>query len=191
MLQEMEKNSQFDAIMFTDADGVDHASDGREKSVPWQEFLDFMDKDNVIEAMSERDDLCYEAHVIKNGRLEWEHMNIICLERNEGQVSKVLFIRQNITELKEKELRVQKERMLANRKERQYQIAIMSNSFCRYEFNLTQDLVEQDIVRTVNGQEVSLLDILEESLESYSDIVNIENLTRCFERGEREVIAEY
>ncbi|MCM1246423.1 MAG: response regulator [Roseburia sp.] len=176
-----------------------------------QEFLDFMDKDNVIEAMSERDDLRYEAHVIKNGRLEWEHMNIICLERNEGQASKVLFIRQNITELKEKELRVQKERMLANRKERQYQIAIMSNSFCRYEFNLTQDLVEQDIVRTVNGQEVSLLEriglsapckasecfekwkqfILEESLESYSDIVNIENLTRCFERGEREVIAEY
>ena len=33
-------------------------------------------------------------------------MNIICLERNQGKVNKILFIRQNITEVKEKEMHI-------------------------------------------------------------------------------------
>ena len=85
-------------------------------------------------------------------------MNLICLERKAGKVSKVLFIRQNVTDLKEKELRIQKERALANRKERQYQIAIKSSSFCSFEFNLTRDFVEQDIVGTIDGQKISFLE---------------------------------
>ena len=176
-----------------------------------QEFTEFMDKNAIITAMSEHNDLRYERKVIKDGRTDWEHMNLICLERKDNKTSKILFIRQNVTDLKEKELRIQTERARANRRERQYQIAIMSNSFCSFEFNLTQDLIEQDINRTVGGQSVSLLGIvglavpckasecfekwkkfvLEESVESYSAIVNIGNLTRCFEQGEREVIAEY
>ncbi|MDE6433491.1 MAG: response regulator [Lachnospiraceae bacterium] len=176
-----------------------------------QEFVDFMDKNAIIAGMSERNDLRYERHVIRDGHSEWEHMNVICLERKDNKASKVLFIRQNITELKEKELRIQREKSLANRKERQYQIALMSNSFCNFEFNLTQDLIEQDIVGVVFGQKISFLEksgletpckasecfekwkqfVLPESIENYSSVVNIENLTRCFEQGEREVIVEY
>ncbi|MCM1179693.1 MAG: response regulator [Clostridium sp.] len=175
-----------------------------------QEFVDFMDKDAIIASMSEHNDLRYECPVIKDGRSQWEHMNVICLERKDNAVSKVLFIRQNITEIKEKELRIQKERSLANRKERQYQIAIMSNSFCNFEFNVTKDLIEQDIVQTIGGQSISLLEmvgltvpckaseyfekckqyILEESAENY-DAVSIENLLQCYGKGEREVVAEY
>ena len=62
--------------------------------------------DSVIDAMAEQDDLRFESHVFRNGNDEWEHVNIICLERNNGKVSKVLFIRQNITEVKEKEMRI-------------------------------------------------------------------------------------
>ncbi len=176
-----------------------------------QEFIDFMDKDAIISAMAKHDDLRYESCVIREGKREWEHMNVICLEREDDRVSKVLFIRQDVTELKEREIRIQAERSLANRKERQYKIAIMSNSFCSFEFNLTQDLIEQDIIRTIDGQNISLLArvglkapckasecfekwrqfILEESKESYASIVNIENLYRCFAKGDREVIAEY
>ncbi len=176
-----------------------------------QDFLDVMQKDAIIAAMSERNDLRYEQHVIRDGRPEWEHMNIICLERKDNKVSKVLFIRQNVTDLKEKELRIRRERALANRKERQYQIAIMANSFCNFEFNLTQDLIEQDIIRDLNGQKVSSLALVglkapckasecfekwkqfvfAESMENYSAIVNIENLNRCYEKGDREVVAEY
>ena len=61
------------------------------------------------------------------------------MERKEGRAAKVLIIRQNITEVKEKELRIQAEMAIADRKDRQYRIAIMSNAFCTYEFNLTQD----------------------------------------------------
>ncbi len=176
-----------------------------------QEFADFMERDAIVSAMAEHNDLRYERYIIKDGKTEWEHINIICLERKEGRVSKVLFIRQDVTELKERELRAQAEKSLANRKERQYQIAIMSNSFCSFEFNLTQDLIEQDVIRVVDGQKISLLQkvgltapckasdcfekwkhfILEESVEDYTSIINIENLNKCFEQGDREVIAEY
>ncbi|MCM1213115.1 MAG: response regulator [Lachnospiraceae bacterium] len=75
-----------------------------------QEFVDFMEKDAIITAMAEHNDLRYERCVTRDGRQEWEHLNVICLERKGGKVSKVLFIRQDITELKEKELRIQQER---------------------------------------------------------------------------------
>ncbi|MDE6674890.1 MAG: hybrid sensor histidine kinase/response regulator, partial [Acetatifactor sp.] len=176
-----------------------------------QELVDFMDKDSIIKAMYVQNDLRYERCVTRDGHPEWEHMNVICLERKGGKVSKVLFIRQTVTELKEKELRIQAERALASRRERQYQTALMSNSLCSFEFNLTRDLLEQNIIRTVDGQKISLLEqsgltapckvseyfekrkqfVLAESLEDYSATVNTENLTRCYEQGEREVIAEY
>ncbi len=176
-----------------------------------QEFIVFMEKKSIIAAMEGHDDLRYERCVMRDGHAEWEHMNLVCLERKNGKASKVLFIRQDVTELKEKELRMQAERALANRKERQYQIAIMSNSLCSYEFNLSRDLVEQDIIRNLDGKKISLLEkvgltapckasacfegwkpyVLEESAETYSATVNTQNLRSCFERGEREVIAEY
>ncbi len=176
-----------------------------------QELIDFIDKDSIVKAMSNQNDLRFESCVIKDGHSEWEHVNIVCLERKDHMVSKVLFIRQNVTELKKKELRIQAERALANRKERQYQIALMSNSLCSFEFNLTQDLIEQDIIRTINGQKISLLErvgltapckvseyfekwkqfVLEESKKEYSDTLNTENLIKCFDQGVREVVAEY
>ena len=93
---------------------------------------------------------------------------------------------------------------LLNRKERQYRIAITSNAFCTFEFNLTKDLIENDIVRTVDGQQISLLErvglkapcsasacfnkwkefVLEESLEEYTAMVNLEYLRHRFEEGD-------
>lgn len=72
-----------------------------------KDFERFISKDSIIEALEEHNDLRYECHVLRGGRAEWEHVNIICLERKSEQARKVLFIRQNITEVKEKELRVQ------------------------------------------------------------------------------------
>lgn len=86
---------------------------------------------------------------------------------------------------------------IMNRKEMQYRIAITSNAFSSFEFNLTQDLIEQDIIReNAAGEQISLLAraglqapckasecfeswkqfILPESLADYSDVVNVENL---------------
>ena len=176
-----------------------------------QEFVGFMDRNAIIAAMAEHDDLRYERQTVREGQPEWEHINIVCLERKNGQASKVLFTRQNITELKEKELRIQAERALANRKERQYQIALMSSSFCSCEFNLTKDRVEQDIVGVINGKRISFLEqvglavpckaseyfeawkqyVLAESMENYCAAVNTQELLRRYEQGEREVVAEY
>ncbi|MBD5519995.1 MAG: response regulator [Lachnospiraceae bacterium] len=176
-----------------------------------KDFAGFLDRQSIIEAMKVHNDLRYECHVQRSGGAEWEHVNIICLERKEGKASKVLFIRQNITELKEKELRIQAEMSIADRKERQYRIAITSNAFCTFEFNLTKDLIESDIVHEMDGNEVSLLekagleipckaseyfeqckkDVLEESLEDYCRVVNMDYLRKSFEHGDAAVNVDY
>lgn len=176
-----------------------------------QGVVDFMDSTSIVAAMSEHNDLRYELHVIRNGRSEWEHINVVCLERKDGKAVKALFTRQNITELKEKELCIQAERALANRKEQQYQVAIMSSSFCNCEFNLTQDLIEQDIIGKINDESISFISqvdmtipckaseffekwkqyVLPESIEFYSAVINTEYLLERFKQGEREVVAEF
>ena len=176
-----------------------------------REFAELINKNAIIEGMKEHNDLLFECHVRGNGKAKWEHINVVCLERKDGRASRVLFTRQNITEIKEKELRIQAEMSLANRKERQYRIAVTSNSFCTFEFNLTKDLIEDDVVREVNGKQVSLLEmaglkapckasdcfeswkpfVMEESMEDYCKVVNTEYLTRCFEQGNAEVNLDY
>lgn len=176
-----------------------------------EEFAGFIERDALIDALREHDDVRFECHVMQKDHAEWDHMNIICLERKEGVATRALFIRQNITEVKERELRIQAKIAIADRKERQYRIAITSNAFCTYEFNLTRDLIEQDIVRTIDGQQISLLEkvgltvpcrasecfdrwtrfILEESLENYRAVVNTGYLKERFEQGEMEVNIDY
>ena len=98
-----------------------------------------------------------------------------------------------------------------NRKERQYKIAIMSNSFSAFECNLTKDRIEQDITRMYDGQEISLLEraglsapcsasecferwtqfVLPESLEDYSATVDVDYLKSQYELGNMEVDVDY
>lgn len=176
-----------------------------------QEFAEFMDRESMIQALMRHEDLRYECQVLKDGRTGWEHINVVCLERKEGRAVRVLFSRQNITEVKEKELFIQAEMSLANRKERQYRIAITSNALCTFDFNLTRDLVEHDIIRTINGNRISMLKkagleapckasecfacwrkfVLPESLENYDTMTNQEYLKERFARGEGEVDVEY
>lgn len=123
-----------------------------------QKFAEEIRRESIIASLEKQNDLRFECHVMRDGAPAWEHINIICLERNEGRASKVLLIRQVITEVKENELRIQRKMSLANRKERQYRIAITANSFCAFEFNLTQDLIENDILRDMDGGQISLLE---------------------------------
>ena len=174
-------------------------------------FAEFLDKNSIIRAMEGHDDLRFECHVQHDGRAEWEHFNIICLERKDGKVSKVLFIRQNITEVKERDLQIQAEMAKASRRERQYQIAITANAFCNFEFNLTKDTIDEDIVCEIDGKKISMLEssglqnpckaseyfdrrketVLEESMEDYCRIANIGYLRERFEQGDREVNFDY
>ncbi len=86
-----------------------------------ERFTRLFDVQAVVEEFDREDsDLRFEYHVRRNGREEWEHMSIVCLERKGGKATKVLYLRQNITEIKEKELKIQEELALASEKERQY-----------------------------------------------------------------------
>lgn len=176
-----------------------------------REFAARITREAVIEAMEDEDDLRFECHMLHDGQPEWEHVNIICLERKDGHVSKVLLSKQNITDVKERELQMEAEMSRAGRKERQYRIAITANAICTYDINLTKDLIEEDIVREVDGRPVSFLKelgleipcsasewfekrkqfVLEESMREYCASINVKNLKECFERGEAEVDVEY
>ena len=155
--------------------------------------------------------ISFEYHIQRNGVAEWEHMNIICLERKNQKASKVLYIRQNTTEIKEKELRIQAEISVANRKERQYRVAITADAICTFEFNLTRDLIESDVTCVIDGEKISLLEkvglkapckasecfeqwkkyVTEESIEEYSATVNVEHLKECYRQGGAERNVEY
>ena len=176
-----------------------------------QKFAEQITVESIINALEQNSNLRFECHVLRKGQPEWEHVNIICLERNNGKASKVLFVRQNITEVKERELRNQARISLADRKERQYRIAVTATAICTFEFNLTKDLIEQDVMRVIDGLPVSMIReagmevpckasewferwksfVAEESLEDYSAVVNVDYLKERCEQGESEVIAEY
>ncbi|MCM1113528.1 MAG: response regulator [Muribaculum sp.] len=176
-----------------------------------QKFSKQLERDVLVQELGHGGTAQYEFQSQKDGKDVWEHTNIICLEQKDGRASKVLFLRQDVTALKEKELHTQAVINKANRKERQYRIAITSAAFSTFEFNLTQDLIEQDIVRTADGVTVSLLEkagltapcaasacfekwksfVLEESMEEYEAVVNLENLKQRFEQGETEVAVDY
>ena len=176
-----------------------------------REFARQITKEALIQALENHNDVRFECYVWRNGHTQWEHVNVICLERKDGRAVKVLFTRQNITEIKEKELRIQAEMAIANRKESQYRIAITSSAFSTFEFNLTRDLIEQDIICTLGGEQTSLLEkaglsapckasecferwrtfVAAESAEDYDETVNIESLKTRFEQGEAEVDVDY
>lgn len=118
---------------------------------------------------------------------------------------------EHITGLQKKEQRFQKMLTVANRKERQYRIAVTTAAFCTFEFNLSQDLIEQDVVRTIDGEQISFLKevglsapcaasecfekwkdyVQEESLEEFNTLTDLDRLKQHFEEGELEVTADY
>jgi signal transduction histidine kinase len=176
-----------------------------------QDFRRFFATGNLAQILADQDTLTYECHVTRAGKPEWEHLIAVCLERKEGRASRVLYVRQNITELKQRELREQKERAVMNRKERQYRIAILTGALSNFECNLTRDLVEQDITCAMNGRQISMLSsvglsapcaasqcfeawrqyVLPESVEDYDRMVNVDYLKRQFEQGLAEVDVDY
>jgi len=167
--------------------------------------------DSVIENLSDQDTFTYESHVMRNGKEEWEQLTTVCLERKEGRAAKILYVSQNISEMKTRDLRRKAELSVMNRKERQYRIAVTSNAFSTFEFNLTRDLVEQDVVCTRCEKKRSLLEevglsapckasecferwrkyVLPESLEEYDRVVNLAYLQHAFEQGDAEIDIDY
>ncbi|MDE6600696.1 MAG: response regulator [Lachnospiraceae bacterium] len=167
--------------------------------------------DSIIENLSKQDTFTYECHVTRDGEEMWEQLITVCLDRNGEKASKILYVRQNITEMKQRELRRKEELSVMNRKERQYRIAITSNAFSTYEMNLTKDLIEQDVTYVKNDEKKSLLGkvglqapcrasecfekwkqfVLPESMEDYAAVVDVAYLKSCFEQGEAEVEVDY
>ncbi len=163
--------------------------------------------ESIAGILAEQDVFTYECHVSRGGREDWENLIAVCLRRENGRAALILYVRQNITQKKLRQQQDQKAMSVMNRKERQYRIAVASAAFCTFEFNLSRDLVEQDVVCTADGRTVSLLKavglsapcpfsacqkkwdgfVMEESLADYRAASDPARLRQRFEQGEREV----
>ncbi len=176
-----------------------------------KEYWNIFSIDSVIQNLSGQDTFTYECHVMRNGKEEWEQLTTVCLERKGDRASRILYVRQNISEMKFRELKGQEELAVMNRKERQYRIAVTSNAFSTFEFNLTRDFVEQDILQTRDGEQGSMLEavglkapckvstffekwkeyVCPESQEEYTRVVDVAYLQKAFEEGEAEIDIDY
>lgn len=188
---------------------ADIADDEERNSFPF-----YFAKDTVIAELNAGViDIQYEYRIKRGDEFKWEHMNVICLERKEdGKATKVLFLRQDITRLKERELEVQAEIAVANRRERQYITATMSDAIYTYEINLTRDLmINQEIVYQQDGQQINLMEqlgvkspcsatewfeawkkyVAEESMEEYCAGADVPALLKTFNEGKHESSMDY
>lgn len=195
------------------ADFVAYRCAGMASEDDRKNFPQYLSKDSVTEEFDAGImDIQYEYRIWSGDEIMWEHLNIICLERDEkGKAKKLLFLRQDITRLKERELKDRASLALANRKERQYIAATMSDALCAYEINLTRDLLTQDIIYQYDGKKYNLLELVglkapcsadewferwkkfvdEDSLEDYSAGASVPRLLELFGQGQRESVIEY
>ena len=60
-------------------------------------FRQILSAPSVAELLSEEDTFNYECHVNRDGTEQWENLIAVCLQRKDGRVVRVLFVRQNIT----------------------------------------------------------------------------------------------
>ncbi|MCM1040305.1 MAG: response regulator [Ruminococcus sp.] len=176
-----------------------------------KDFCNFFAIDTMIENLEDTNVISFECHTMRGQVEAWETLIGVCLERKEGKATRLLIVRQDNTKTKRREIQEKQVRATMNRKERQYRIAITSSAFSTFDFNLTKDLIEQDIIRATDEGQTSLLQkvglsapcaasecfakwrsfVLPESRAEYDSVVNIENLKKCFEQGEAEVTIDY
>ena len=61
-------------------------------------FRQILSAPSVAELLSEEDTFNYECHVNRDGTEQWENLIAVCLQRKDGRVVRVLYVRQNITD---------------------------------------------------------------------------------------------
>lgn len=177
-----------------------------------KEFQEFFQPENLTRLLSRSNITLFECHLKEKNRDVWENRIASCISRNEdGKPLKVLLLRQDVTEMKERELEAKKRLIIADRKEKQYRQAATANAMCVYEFNIAEDLILGDIEAKIDGETFSLLSlcnlkapcqatrffncwknfVLPESLQEYARIANLEYLKECFANGRTEVDVDY
>ncbi len=61
-------------------------------------FRQFCRPDTLRKNLADEDSIAHECHVLRNGKEEWEHLIVACLERKDGKPVRILKVRRNITE---------------------------------------------------------------------------------------------
>ena len=68
-----------------------------------ENFRQTLEAESMVKNLADQDTFTYECHVMRDGQEEWEQMTVVCIERKEKRAVKMLYLRQNITEMKQRE----------------------------------------------------------------------------------------
>lgn len=184
-----------------------------------QSVLKHLDKAAIVKNFGNSGSILQYEYLVFYDTAEWMQCNIICLERKDGNATKVMFLWQNVTGLKLKEKDTQHKIALANRRVQRYVAATLKDAICVYEVNLSREWVETASISEYNqlvvselGQKVAaeLEQISEntpcssnvwlekwkqfvepESLDDYLAWSNVHFMKECFSKGKTETVVEY
>ncbi len=176
-----------------------------------KDLRDFFAPEHLIAKFKNQDIVSFISHTLRSGRQEWVNTTAICLEREEGQAARVLFVSQDVTDVKERELSAQKRLAALDRKERQYKLALVSNALCSYEFNVSADELAEDVIQVQNDKRVPVLQffglsapcrasdflrawapmVQPESREDYARVCDMGYLLKRFVDGQQEIVLDY
>ncbi len=174
-----------------------------------QNFFNFFSRDDLLRTLSLSDFAVYECQLMRDGKQLWENLIVACVRRQEHEPAEILFLQQDVTALKMRELQAQRKISDMNRKERQYRLAVTSNAVGAWEFNVTRDeLQEGTIVQSGTRENAALGDlapgrrvsdifaewnasVLPESQKEFSKIADLNYLLSCFEAGKMEIDLDY
>lgn len=172
------------------------------------DFIHFFSPKNMRRLLDKKDIAAFECHLKENKGDVWENRIIACIHRdNEGQPLKALLLRQDVSEMKMRELEAKKKLSIVDRKEKQYRQAATANAVCAYEFNISRNLIEKDIEANINGSRISFMAlrglpvpcpasrffeawetaVLPDSLEDFKKYTSLEYLKECYAKGRSEV----
>lgn len=153
----------------------------------------------------------HEVEMMWHGTSRWEHITVVAIEDNGTRVSKCLVVRQDVSKLKERDQKAQAKLAQLYFREKAYRTAIMSNSICTFDFNLTKDCINTDVIREAGQLSYSMLQrvglkapckaseafkawasfVAPEDQQSFLETVSADHFKECFEKGERELFVEY
>lgn len=176
-----------------------------------EEFEEIFSMPNLLKSFERQNTVSCMVRQEIDGKEEWEYITGICVTRDKDKPLRFMLVSQNVTDMKERELKAQRKIADLDRKERQYQLAITSNAITSYEFNISRDALNDDVHQFINGRSVSLLQarglslpckasefldsyqplLLPESRDEYVKKTSLAWLRKKFYEGVREIDLDY
>lgn len=161
-------------------------------------------------------DITYQRKI--RGEYRWVRSELVPMGSYTEASPRVMWYVKNISEEKARETELSRQLLKSNAElqlslqtEEQYRQAILSEAVVAYQINVSRDLLEQEIIQRIDGQDIPVLSrigmqppcsyedfcrrwsafVTEDTKEAYMQMASCRPLLQAFEAGKRELTLEY